>query len=156
MNTLLMVLFTRTRACLQACVQVHIHYTRDAQGCITSRVVTLDDPNTLVANVAATSFYPPLPFKHITSVALASDGSVTSTPFGGTTSTGTYSYQWSIGSQTTQSVNNLIANISYIVTVTDDNGCIAIDSVTLTEPTQLTGSLRMSVMRHASKIMMDH
>ena len=25
------------------------------------------------------------------------------------------------------------------MTVTDDNGCIAIDSVTLTEPTQLTG-----------------
>ena len=70
----------------------------------------------------------------------ASDGSATSTPFGGTTSTGTYSYQWSIGSQTTQSINNLIANVSYIVTVTDDNGCIAIDSVTLTEPTQLTGS----------------
>ena len=43
------------------CAGTYTLYVRDAQGCVTSRVITLDDPDVLVANVAATSFYPPLP-----------------------------------------------------------------------------------------------
>jgi gliding motility-associated-like protein len=46
-----------------------------------------------------------------------------------------YSYLWSNGSVTDTAVN--LEAISYSVTVTDPNGCIAIGSINLTEPTPL-------------------
>ena len=44
-----------------------------------------------------------------------------------------YTYSWNTG-ETTEDINTLIAGY-YEVTVTDDNGCIIVDSITLTEPT---------------------
>jgi hypothetical protein len=46
-----------------------------------------------------------------------------------------YSYQWSNGSVTDTAVN--LEAIPYSVTVTDPNGCIAIGSINLSEPTPL-------------------
>lgn len=60
-----------------------------------------------------------------------STGSVTITPTGGTPG---YSFLWStIPEQTTQTANNLAAG-NYTVTVTDVNGCIYHDSVSITQP----------------------
>ncbi|MCO6500824.1 MAG: PKD domain-containing protein [Vicingus serpentipes] len=50
---------------------------------------------------------------------------------------GVYTYLWSPGGETTDSINNLIPG-TYAVTVTDDNGCLAIDSVQITEPAPLS------------------
>ncbi|MCB9232136.1 MAG: HYR domain-containing protein [Bacteroidia bacterium] len=50
-----------------------------------------------------------------------------------------YSYSWSNG-PTTSSITGLSAQ-KYVVTVTDNNGTVKKDSLTLTEPTPLTGSI---------------
>ncbi|MBP7496096.1 MAG: hypothetical protein KA792_00325 [Bacteroidales bacterium] len=57
------------------------------------------------------------------------DGSATVTSTGGT---GPYSYLWSNNS-TDQQINNLSAG-TYLVTVTDNNNCVTLASITLTEP----------------------
>jgi len=62
----------------------------------------------------------------------SSDGSITVTTNGGSTP---YSYSWSTG-DTTSSISGLIAG-SYIVTVTDSVGCLAVDSVSIWEPMEL-------------------
>ena len=46
-----------------------------------------------------------------------------------------YTYLWSTGA-TTQSIENLPAG-TYSVTVTDDNGCQAIDELDITDPSLL-------------------
>jgi gliding motility-associated-like protein len=61
------------------------------------------------------------------------DGEATVTAAGGTTN---YFYLWDNG-QTTVTATGLIAG-SYIVTVTDANGCTATDTAIVTEPTALT------------------
>ncbi len=116
-------------------------FVRDAQGCIKKRQVAVSQPANLVANAAVASFYPPSPAIQQFNISCAggNDGSATATPFGGTSATGTYTYTWSVGGQTTQTITGLVANTPYFVTVTDDNGCTDVDSVILTEPTLLTG-----------------
>lgn len=59
-----------------------------------------------------------------------SNGSVTVTQQGGTSS---YTYNWTPGNVTTQTYSN-IGQGQYIVQVTDANGCIAYDTVTITSP----------------------
>ncbi|MBI4648202.1 MAG: PKD domain-containing protein, partial [Bacteroidia bacterium] len=60
------------------------------------------------------------------------NGSATATPTGGISP---YTYSWSQGSNT-QTINGLCFG-SFIVTVTDNNSCTAIDSVTVYEPAAL-------------------
>ncbi len=60
------------------------------------------------------------------------DGQTYVTAAGGTVP---YSYAWDNG-QTTDTAYNLAAG-NYIVTVTDDNGCSAIDTATITEPAEI-------------------
>ncbi|MFH1321519.1 MAG: gliding motility-associated C-terminal domain-containing protein [Bacteroidota bacterium] len=62
-----------------------------------------------------------------------SDGAVYTTTAGGT---GPYSYSWTNTLQSTDDIVNVTAN-TYDVTATDDNGCTAINSATITEPTPL-------------------
>ena len=67
------------------------------------------------------------------------DGFVTATPQGGTPdAAGNYDYQWSpnAGGQTTATIFNLTTD-TYMVTVTDANGCTVIGEATVTEPTEL-------------------
>lgn len=47
-----------------------------------------------------------------------------------------YSYTWS-NNNSDSVVSNLSAGINYVLTVTDANGCLKIDSISLTEPTLL-------------------
>ena len=61
------------------------------------------------------------------------DGTATVVPTGGTNP---YLYLWSDG-QTAQTATGLTAG-SYTCTVTDDNGCIVVQSITITEPLELT------------------
>ncbi len=67
-----------------------------------------------------------------------SNGTATVSPTGGTMP---YSYNWSDG-QTTQTATGLTAD-DYSVTVTDDNGCDVVLTVTVSEPTAVTVSASM-------------
>ena len=63
-----------------------------------------------------------------------SDGSALATAVGGDiTTSGNYSYSWSPSGQTTALASGLSAG-EIIITVTDDNGCIARDTAEVTEP----------------------
>ncbi len=65
------------------------------------------------------------------------DGSVTVVAGGGQSP---YTYLWSPGNHTTSSISN-IPQGSYIVTITDNMGCIEIDTLTLTDPPKLVASV---------------
>ncbi len=84
--------------------------------------VTINEPTLLDANIASTNV----------SCGSASDGSVTVTASGGTLP---YSYQWNTN-ETTMTISNLSGG-TYIVTVTDDNGCTSTATTILTEPQTL-------------------
>lgn len=66
----------------------------------------------------------------------ANDGSATANATGGTSP---YTYSWASG-QTTQTINNLSPG-QYAVTITDAAGCSDVEIVTITQPTQLGGSI---------------
>jgi hypothetical protein len=67
------------------------------------------------------------------------NGTATATGTGGNMP---YTYLWpaSAGNQTTATASNLIAG-TYVVTVTDANGCTSTSSVTITQPTAVTASI---------------
>jgi PKD repeat protein len=66
----------------------------------------------------------------------ANDGIATVNATGGTPP---YSYSWSTG-QTTQTINNLSPG-QYSVTITDNSGCSETEIITITQPSQLGGSI---------------
>src|SRR5690606_17749386 len=66
-------------------------------------------------------------------------GTATVTASGGT---GLYTYLWSNG-QTTQTATGLTAG-TYLVTVTDANGCTSVSSILLTDPTGITATITSS------------
>ncbi|MCF8374699.1 MAG: T9SS type A sorting domain-containing protein [Bacteroidales bacterium] len=69
-----------------------------------------------------------------------SDGSIDISVAGGN---GTYTYNWMPGGSTDEDINGLMAG-TYDVTATDSNGCIAIESITIDEPTSVTASVSTS------------
>jgi gliding motility-associated-like protein len=104
----------------------------DANGCTATGSFTITEPPLLVANAVETN---------ITCFGLC-NGSVTSTPTGGTPP---YSYAWTPNSppltgQGTSTITNLCPN-TYSVTVTDFLGCTSTQVVTITQPPQITLSV---------------
>ncbi len=67
----------------------------------------------------------------------ANDGTATANVVGGT---GPYTYAWTPAGGTTANATGLSAGI-YTITVTDNNGCIAFTTVTITEPPVLTAAI---------------
>lgn len=83
---------------------------------------TITQPDTVKSNLS---------FTHVLCFDSA-DGTALSTPLGGTAP---FSYQWSTGvNDTLSSISNLAPGV-YLITVTDNNNCEDIDSVTITQPT---------------------
>lgn len=69
----------------------------------------------------------------------AADGEAVATASGGTVSSN-YGYLWSLSGVTETTVTGL-SDGSYSVTVTDDNGCTASSSVTVTNPSAITATI---------------
>jgi uncharacterized repeat protein (TIGR01451 family) len=91
----------------------------DANGCEITESITITQPEEILLSTATTN----------ASCSDSDDGTATVTATGGTEP---YSYLWSDG-QTTQMATGLAAG-DYSVTVTDANGCTAIEEVTITQP----------------------
>lgn len=94
----------------------------DGNSCTLVATYSVSEPSALVVLVSKTDV----------SCFGGSDGEIDITVGGGTPP---YSYLWSNGA-TTEDVNTLSAG-TYLVTVTDDNGCVNIQSITINEPSQL-------------------
>jgi len=103
----------------------------DVNGCSTTASVTITEPALLVTTAAVTSDYN----GQDVSCTGSADGSITTTPGGGTPG---YTYNWTNGS-TSQSPTGVGAG-TYTVTVTDANGCTTTASVTVTQPTAVTSA----------------
>ncbi len=86
----------------------------DGEGCSATATVTIGQPEIVRAGASATQ----------QTAANVNDGTATATPSGGT---GTYTYVWSNG-ETTPTITNLAPG-RYTVTVSDENGCTAVESV---------------------------
>jgi gliding motility-associated-like protein len=98
----------------------------DAKNCSTIGSVLVEEPDELRINFAKSDM----------SCFDVPDGAITANPIGGTPS---YSYNWNIG-QSTTTISNLDLGI-YTVTVTDNNGCLATNSINILEPTLLTSTI---------------
>ncbi len=90
----------------------------DDKGCSESVTIMVNEPELLETSLTPTAV----------GCFGDSDGSVVSSTTGGT---GAYSYDW--GGATTPDLNNIPAGL-YTLTVTDENGCTAVASTTVTEP----------------------
>lgn len=88
----------------------------DAANCPETISFTITEPTLLRANATATSMSGPG----------TNDGTATASPTGGT---GAYTFEWSNG-ETTQTITGL-SDGPHTVTVTDENGCTAVQTVTV-------------------------
>lgn len=108
----------------------------DAIGCTASGSITITEPTELEIFVDA-ALSP-------TGCGL-SDGSISITASGGTES-GTYDYSWSDGGSFSSTFEDLIflPSGNYTVEVTDDNGCVSTEMISLNDPDGATLSINAS------------
>ena len=97
----------------------------DANGCTTSQSITITEPTELTSSISTNNV-----------LCNGGTGDATIVTSGGT---GTITYLWDNG-QTTATATSLLAG-DYSVTATDANGCTKSQSITITEPTELTSSI---------------
>lgn len=94
---------------------------RDAINCLQTANVTITEPTPLTDVMTYTN----------NTIVGGSNGTASANPFGGTSP---YTYLWNTApTQTTSSISGLPAG-TYVVNVTDNNGCVKTDSIRITEP----------------------
>ncbi|MBW8051639.1 MAG: PKD domain-containing protein [Cytophagales bacterium] len=103
------------------CAGTYIATVTDLNGCTDTANVLITEPAVIVVNTA---------FVTNVSVNGGGDGAIDINVTGGT---GPYTYLWSPGNDTTQDISGLGAD-TFMVTVTDSNGCQGALSVIVTEP----------------------
>lgn len=113
------------------CAGSYIFIVTDANGCDTTLTINITAPPTLTVSVATTNVL----------CNAACNGTATATASGGT-GAGTYTYSWlpnpPLGP--TFPLPNIVnlCPMQYSLTVTDANGCTAMDTIDITEPPPLT------------------
>jgi len=110
------------------CAGVYPMTIRDAQSCLRTVNVTLNDPAPLSVTVTMTQ---------AVSCNAGSNGRAVAVAFGGTNP---YTYQWSPSGQLTAIATGLTAG-SQSVIVTDANGCTVQGSVSITQPNALAATI---------------
>lgn len=110
-----------TSVATNLCPGIYSVVVTDANGCTTMGQAVITEPAVLTVTTSSVA----------TSCQACTDGSATAFPSGGTPS---YSYFWSPSAQTGQTASNLGGG-DYTVTVTDAQGCTAMDTVTVQSPT---------------------
>ena len=95
----------------------HTFMVEDINGCQYTETIMFNEPSPIMHEFVET---------HVTCEAW-NNGAVTDSVYGGVGSATTYSYLWDSG-ETTYSLDNLSAG-TYIITVTDENGCEDTESV---------------------------
>jgi gliding motility-associated-like protein len=103
----------------------------DSNGCAISDSYTLTEPDSLLSVLTITSDFN----GHDVSCFASEDGTVDASTTGGSQP---YDYSWSNGD-----LNEDIANLgagTYSVTITDNNGCVFTDDITLNRPDTLSSS----------------
>ncbi len=116
-----------TSAISSLCPNTYIVQVTDAVGCVSLSNVTLTNPILMLAHPTIVN----------TNCNNSCNGSISLAPTGGT---GTYSYAWLPGGQSTSSINNLCAG-TYSVTITDANNCSINRVYTITSPPLLVVTL---------------
>lgn len=104
---------------------------RDANNCTQTATITINQPTQVLPNASVVN--------NVSCSGLC-NGSATSAPSGGT---GPYSFNWSPGTPTgdgTNTITNLCAG-AYSIQITDANGCIQSQNVTITQPTPLSAPI---------------
>lgn len=99
----------------------------DANGCIKSIGFTITEPAPLAASPAKTDI----------TCNGADDGTINVSVSGGT---GPYTYAWADDGSITTNTRTGLSPGNYTVTVTDANGCMDVESITIIEPAQLASS----------------
>jgi len=106
----------------------YIVVATDSSGCTGSDSVTITEPATgLISTMSVNDV----------SCNGGTDGNATATPSGGTAP---YSYSWTNGGGTAATSNN-VGDGTYIVSITDTNGCSTTDTAIISEPTAMVLSL---------------
>ncbi|MFY9311096.1 MAG: PKD domain-containing protein [Bacteroidia bacterium] len=100
----------------------------DSKGCTASGSAVVGQPTPVIAGFTNQI--------NVSTCYGASNGSVTASPSGGTPG---YTYLWSPGGATTATLSNIAAG-TYTLTVTDNAGCTATNSVTITQPAQINAT----------------
>lgn len=100
----------------------------DSNACTLSDTVTLSDP----ALLSTTSTF------NNTSCYAVCDGDATTTPSGGI---GTYTYLWSTSPIQITPTASLLCADTFYVSVSDSNSCSVVDTIIISEPTQLSSTL---------------
>lgn len=118
--------FQNTQTATGLCVGMHTVTVADANGCSSTSTVNFTNPPAITLTVNQTNI----------SCNGSCNGVATAVASGGT---GTISYLWLPGNQTTSSISGLCAG-SYTVTATDINNCSQTQVVTITEASSLTAT----------------
>ncbi|MBI3510718.1 MAG: T9SS type A sorting domain-containing protein [Bacteroidetes bacterium] len=108
------------------CAGVYTCTVTDANGCSTIITIVINNAASMTVNISSTD---------VSCFGLC-DGSAAVNVSGGTAP---YAFSWSPTSQTTATINNLCAG-TYVVDVTDANGCTMSASVIITQPPLLTAT----------------
>lgn len=108
-----------TQTALNLCANSYTVLVSDALGCSNTGTIALVNPPALTVNATQTN---------VTCFG-QTNGAINATATGGT---GSLTYSWSPGGQTTSSISNLAAGV-YTLVVTDQNNCTATLTRTITE-----------------------
>ena len=121
-------LLQNTQTADSLCASVYTVTVTDANGCVASETVTIIGPNGLSSSIISQTNV---------SCNATCDGTAVVEAAGGTAP---YTYQWNdVNNTANDTITGLCAG-TYGVTVTDDNGCISVSTVVITEPNPLSAT----------------